>query len=91
MGDLKVKGKIKGKYCLEREFDYRRRGRHQEAKCRGQPGGQQLSLHVPLLGGPGFAGSDPMWGHGTAWQKPCCGRRRTYRIKKLSVERFALL
>ena len=26
---------------------------------------QQLSSHVPLLGGPGFAGSDPGCGHGT--------------------------
>ena len=28
---------------------------------------QQLSSHVPLLGGPGFASSDPGCGHGTAW------------------------
>ena len=31
------------------------------------PVAQRLSLHVPLLGGPGFAGSDPGCGHGTAW------------------------
>ena len=31
---------------------------------------QQLSAHVPLLGDPGFASSDPGCGHGTAWQKP---------------------
>ena len=30
---------------------------------------QPLSVHVPLLGGPGFAGLDPRFGHGTAWQK----------------------
>ena len=29
----------------------------------------QLGLHVLLLGGLGFAGSDPGWGHGTVWQK----------------------
>ena len=28
---------------------------------------QQLSVHVPLLGSPGFAGSDPGCGHGTPW------------------------
>ena len=41
---------------------------------------QWLSLHVPLLGGPGFASSDPRCGHGTAWQKPCCGMRPTYEV-----------
>ena len=30
---------------------------------------QRLSSHVLLLGGVGFAGSDPRCGHGTAWQK----------------------
>ena len=29
---------------------------------------QQLSVHIPLLGGPGFAGLDPGCGHGAAWQ-----------------------
>ena len=28
---------------------------------------QRLSSHIPLLGSPGFAGSDPGCGHGTAW------------------------
>ena len=27
---------------------------------------QRLSSHVPLLGSPGFTGSDPGGGHGTA-------------------------
>ena len=31
------------------------------------PVAQRLSVHVLLLGGPGFAGSDPGCGHGTAW------------------------
>ena len=31
------------------------------------PVAQQLSSHVPLLGDPGFPGSDPGCGHGTAW------------------------
>ena len=43
---------------------------------------RQLSLHVLSLGGPGFAGSDPGCGHGTAWQKPCCGRRPTYKVEE---------
>ena len=30
------------------------------------PVAQRLSSHVPLLGGPGSAGSDPGCGHGTA-------------------------
>ena len=29
---------------------------------------QKFSSHVQLLGGQGFAGSDPGCGHGTAWQ-----------------------
>ena len=28
---------------------------------------QWLSSHVPFLGGPGFAGLDPGFGHGTVW------------------------
>ena len=32
-----------------------------------RPLAQWLSSHVPLLGSPGFAGSDPGCGHGTAW------------------------
>ena len=31
------------------------------------PVAQQLRVHVLLLGGPGFAGSDSGCGHGTAW------------------------
>ena len=44
------------------------------------PVAQRLSSHVPLLGGPGFAGSDPGCRHSTAWQ-PCCGRRPTYKTR----------
>ena len=43
---------------------------------------QRLGSHVLLLGGPGFAASDPGCGHGTAWEKPCCVRRPTYRVEK---------
>ena len=42
---------------------------------------QQLSSHVPLLGGPGFAGLDPgvdVASLGT----PCCGRRPTYKVEE---------
>ena len=42
---------------------------------------QRLSSHVLLLGGLGFAGSDPGCGHGAAWQKPCCARYPTYKIE----------
>ena len=31
------------------------------------PVGQRLTAHFPLLGGPGFAGPDPGFKHGTAW------------------------
>ena len=31
------------------------------------PVAQWLTAHVPLLGGLGFAGSDPGCGRGTAW------------------------
>ena len=43
---------------------------------------QQLSSHILLLGGLGFVSSDPGFGHGTAWQKPCCGRRPTYKVEE---------
>ena len=42
---------------------------------------QQLSVHIPLLGGPGFAGSIPgmdMAPLGT----PCCGRHPTYKVEE---------
>ena len=42
----------------------------------------QQSSHVLLLGGPGFAGLDPRCRHGTAWQKPSCGRHSTYKVEK---------
>ena len=38
------------------------------------PVAQRLRTHVPHLGSPGFANSDPGCGRGTTWQKPCCGR-----------------
>ena len=41
---------------------------------------QHLSVQVLLLGGPGFAGSDPQCG--TAGQKPCCGRHPTYKVEE---------
>ena len=40
---------------------------------------QRLNSHTLFLGGPGFTGSDPRCGHGTSWQKPCCGRCPTYK------------
>ena len=43
---------------------------------------QQLCSHVPLPGGPGFAGLDARCGHGTTWQKPCCGRHPTYKVEE---------
>ena len=55
---------------------------NQNHRERGRPVAQQLSAHVLLLGGPGLAGSDPGCGHGTAWQKPCCGRCPTYKVEE---------
>ena len=46
------------------------------------PVAQRLSLHVPLLCGLGFAGSDPGCRCGTALQKPRCGRRPTYKVEE---------
>ena len=43
---------------------------------------QQLSSHIPLLRGQGVAASDLGCGHGTTWQKPCCGRRPTYKVEE---------
>ena len=43
---------------------------------------QRLSSHIPLFGGLGFVGSDAGCRHGTAWQKPCCGRRPTYKVEE---------
>ena len=43
---------------------------------------QRLSLHVPILGGPGFIALDPGCGHGSAWQAPCCGGRPTYKVEE---------
>ena len=43
---------------------------------------QWLSAHVPLLGSSGFAGADPGCRHGTAWQKPCCGRRPMDKVEE---------
>ena len=43
---------------------------------------RRLSSHVPLFGSPGFTGSDPGCGHGTAWQKPCCSKRPTYKVEE---------
>ena len=46
------------------------------------PVAQQLSSHILLPGSPGFPGLDPGCGHGTAWQKPCCGRHPTYKVEE---------
>ena len=43
---------------------------------------QLLSSHVLLLCSPGIAGWHPGCGHGTAWQKPCCSRRPTYKVEE---------
>ena len=46
-----------------------------------RPVAQRLSSHVLLLGGPGFAGSDPVCRNGTTWHTSC-GRRPTYKVEK---------
>ena len=43
---------------------------------------QWLSADVLLLGGPGFAGSDPGFRHGTARQELGCGRFPTHKGEK---------
>ena len=43
---------------------------------------QRLSSHGLLLGSLGFASLDLVCGRGTAWQKPCCGRRPTYKVEE---------
>ena len=43
---------------------------------------QWISSYVPLLGGAGFAGWDLGCRHGTAWQKPCCGRHPMYKVEE---------
>ena len=43
----------------------------------GQPGGVVVKCARSTSRWSGFAGSDPGCGHGTAWQKPRCGRRPT--------------
>ena len=43
---------------------------------------QWLSSHVLLLGVPGLPSLDPGCGHGTAWQKPCCGRRPMHKVEE---------
>ena len=40
------------------------------------------SPHVPLIDSLGFASSDPGYGHGTAWQKQCCGRHPMYKVEE---------
>ena len=40
------------------------------------------SVRTFHFGGPGFTGSDPGCGHGTTWQKPCCGGRPTYKVEE---------
>ena len=42
---------------------------------------QRLSSHVPLLRGPGFAGSGPGCGHAPLGT-PCCGRHPTYKVEE---------
>ena len=48
----------------------------------GQPGGAAVKFTYCASWWPGFAGLDPGCGHGTAWQKPCCGRRPTYKVEE---------
>ena len=48
----------------------------------GQPGGAAVKFARSASLRPRFAGSDPGCGHGTAWQKPCCGRRPMYKVEE---------
>ena len=42
---------------------------------------QRLSVHVPLLGGPGFAGSD-LGAEMAPLGTQCCGRRPTRKVEE---------
>ena len=46
------------------------------------PSGTAVKFTRTLLSSPGFASSNPRCGHGTAWQKPCCGRHPTYKVEE---------
>ena len=42
---------------------------------------KRLSVHVPLLGGPGYAGLD-LGVDMAPLDTPCCGRRPTYKVEE---------
>ena len=48
----------------------------------GQPGGAAVKFACSASQQPRFTGSDPGCRHGTAWQKPCCGRCPTYKVEE---------
>ena len=49
---------------------------------RGQPGGTAVKFAHATSLQPGVHWFDPGCGHGTAWQKPCCGRRPMYKVEE---------
>ena len=51
-------------------------------QIQGPPSGTIVKFAHLLLGGLGFTGSDPGCRHGSAWQKPSCGRRPTYKVEE---------
>ena len=69
IGELSVLSKIIPKQNVYfRNSKYKQRlSALKKKSVRASPVAQQLSVHVPLLGSPGFTGSDPGCGHGTAW------------------------
>ena len=55
-------------YCWAHTRENTHAHPHRNAYVRAGPVAQRLSAQFLLLGGPGFTGSDPGCGHGTAWQ-----------------------
>ena len=70
-------------YGIKRNTKVRiRKKKVKNISYRGQPGGTALKCTCSASRGPGFATSDPGCGHGTARQKPCCGRRPMYKVEE---------
>ena len=83
--ELLEKDQVKRGYVFWKWRDYPKgKHLHQNQGSRAGPVAQQLSSHVLMVarGSPGLAASDPGWEHGTAWQKPCCGRQPTYKVEE---------
>ena len=48
----------------------------------GWPGGAVVKFTRSASQWPAVTSSDAGFGHGTTWQKPCCGRCPTYKVEE---------